>query len=306
MRSRPLIRCLAAMLCAGVWPPAAADVGDRYLSVNASRLTKADFEGLAGGGDVRTQDNQVAAAFARFARGDATIDFGLDYQYTRYKYNDVDSRNRDLHRVQMPVWFSMPYAGWQIRAHIAPGIFTSSNVLGDFFNRGSSDDLYVSGRLELKRQDAARAWLVGLAHDRSFGQSLSYPVAGLSLAPSDSVRLRLAWPDPAVDVTLSDRQALSFRVFPAGSQWHVRTDDFAQEFDYRFEAWRSQLTWNLGVFESVSVDVSLGYEFERAHFFTDDPGNRINATAKEQWLFAVGFRLGAGPLPLTHGYHLNR
>lgn len=300
------IHWLVVLLLMAMSTAAAAEIGDRYFSVNASRLPKADFEDLAGGGDVRTQDNQVAAAFLRITRGNATIDFGFDYQYTRYKYNDVDSRNRDLHRVQLPIWISAPYANWQLRAHIAPGIFTSSNVLGDFFNRGGSDDLYVSGRLEATRENPRSAWLLGIAHDRAFGRSLTYPVVGVNLSPSDSVQVRLAWPDPAVDITLSDRQSLSFRAFPAGNQWHVRTDDFAREFDYRFEAWRSQLTWNIGVFDAVSLDFSVGYEFDRAHFFTDDPGTRINATADDQWLFAIGFRLGHGPLPLTHGYHLNR
>ena len=286
--------------------PAGADVGERYFSANASRIDNADFQGLAPGADVRTKDNQVAAAFARISRGETTIDFGFDYQYTRYQYNNVDSRNRDLHRVQLPIWISAPRGRWQLHSHIAPGIFTSSNVLGDFFNRGGSDDLYVSARIEATQRDTARPWVLGIAHDRAFGKSMTYPVVGLKLSPSNSVDIRLAWPDPAIDVVLSARQALSLRVFPAGNKWHVRTDDFSQEFNYRFESWRSQFNWSIGVFDSVSLDFSIGYEFDRTHHFTDDLGVRINADADSQWLYAIGFRVGSGALPLTHGYHLNR
>jgi hypothetical protein len=299
-------RCLLAALALGFTTLAHADAADRYTAVNASRVPNADFQGLAPGADVRTKDNQVAFAFARLALDRATIDFGLDYQYTRYQYNDVDSRNRDLHRVQLPIWLSAPGDRWLLRAHIAPGIFTSSNVLGDFFNRGSSDDLYVTGRLELTRIDARTAWLIGVAHDRAFGESLTYPVVGVLLSPSETVDIRLAWPDPAIDVALTDRHSLSLRVFPAGNQWHVRTDDFSRDFDYRFEAWRSQLNWKVELPRSISIDVSIGYEFGRSHHWTDDPGNRLDATAGSQWLYAIGLRFGGGPLPLTHGYHLNR
>ena len=300
------VRCLFAAIVLAAVTTAAAGTSERYVAANASRIPNADFQGLGPGADVRTKDNQFAAAFAQISLDGATVDFGFDYQYTRYQYNEVDSRNRDLHRVQLPIWFSVPGERWQLRAHVAPGIFTSSNVLGDFFNRGSSDDLYVSGRVEATRVGAPVSWLIGIAHDRSFGESLTYPVLGLQLSPAESVDIRLAWPDPAVEFALNERQSLSLRVYPAGNQWHVRTDDFSREFDYRFEAWRSQFNWNIGIAGSFSLDLSIGYEFDRSHHWTDDPGARLDASADSQWLYAVGFRLGGGPLPLTHGYHLNR
>lgn len=307
MAFRTTLRLLAAACCLAAAIPAAADEpGRRYFSANASRVPEADFRELPPGNDVRTSDNQVAIAFARLSRESVTVDFGFDYQYTRYKYNELDSRNRDLHRVQFPVWVSAPVRNWDLRGHVAPGIFTSSNVLGDFFNRGSSDDLYASGRIEAERTGGSAGWLLGIAHDRSFGRSRTYPVVGINLLRGDSLEVRLAWPDPALRFRPNDRHALSLAVFPAGNQWHVRTDDFSREFDYRIEAWRSQLTWSFSAFRSTTVDLSLGYEFDRSHHLDDDPGSRVDASADDQWLFAIGFRFGDGPLPLTHGAHLNR
>lgn len=307
MAVETLIRSLALSCCLLAVARAAADEpGARYFSANGSRSPEADFRGLPPGNDVRTSDNQVAAAFLRLERDTYTLDFGFDYQYTRYKYNELDSRNRDLHRVQFPVWLSAPIHDWQLNAHVAPGIFTSSNVLGDFFNRGSSDDLYVTGRIEARQGNTSAGWILGLAHDRSFGRSRTYPVVGINLAASDTLELRLAWPDPALRFRPNERHALSLAVFPAGNQWHVRTDDFSRDFDYRIEAWRSQVTWSFRAFRSTTIDLSLGYEFDRSHHLDDDPGNRVDADADDQWLFAIGFRFGDGPLPLTHGAHLNR
>ena len=208
MALREVLTFLTATSCliATVQAPA-EEPGRRYFAANASRVPEADFRGLAPGSDVRTSDNQAAAAFARVSRKSVSIDFGFDYQYTRYKYNEVDSRNRDLHRVQFPVWFSAPFRNWQLRGHVAPGIFTSSNVLGDFFNRGSSDDLYASGRIEAERAGTSTRWIVGISHDRAFGRSRTYPVVGVKLSPDDSLDVRLVWPDPALHFRANDRQA---------------------------------------------------------------------------------------------------
>jgi len=302
------IRIVVAAACLLLAPaPGLGDEpGPSYLSGNASRVTAANLEGAGPGSRVAAEDSQAATAFTRFALGAATLDLGVDYQYTHYEYDAVDSRNRDLHRLQLPVWLSIPGDGWRIRAHAAPGIFTSSNVLKDFFDRGSRDDIYVSARIEASGADPSRPWIVGVAHDRAFGESTTYPVIGLNLAPRDGIDIRLAWPDPAIHIRPSDRHRVSLELFPAGSQWHVRTDDFTSEWDYRFEAWRSQLSLNLSLFEGTSLDLSLGYEFDRRHHFTDDQGIRIDARAESQWFFAIGFRLGNGSLPLAHGYHINR
>ncbi len=281
----------------------AAEAGAKYFAINASRLPTADLPPDA---TVSTEDTPIAVAFARFSAGAATIDLGFDWQHTRYEFEGIDSRNRDLHRVQFPIWIAAPMGKWQLQSVVAPSIFTSSNVLGDFFNRGSSDDLAVTARVELRGSSAHRPWVIGVAHDRSLGKSETYPVLGFAYEAGDDLALRLTWPDPGLRVRLAERQYGSFRLFPAGSQWHVRTDDFTREFDYRFEAWRSQFNWNVGFANNLSLDLSLGYEFGRSPHFTDRLGARINRDADDQWLFAVGFRWGDAPLPLTHGAHLNR
>lgn len=299
-----LLTYVTLLTCAAA-SPATDEPGKYYVAINASRVLEANFK-AAPGATIATEDTQVAAAFARFRYGKALIDVGFDYQYTHFDYEEVNSRDRDLHRVQLPVWFSVPGETWQVRGHVAPGIFTSSNVLGDFFKRGSSDDWYASARVEAIAAGASVPWLLGVAHDRSFGASKTYPVIGLSLAPNEAIDLRLAWPDPRIRVRFSERHAASLRVFPAGGKWHVRTDDFSEEFDYRFEAWRSQLGWNARLYKWLSLDLSVGYESDRSHKFDDTNGARIDASAGDEWFYAIGIRIGDAPLPLAHGAHLNR
>ncbi len=275
-----------------------------FLALSITRQPSADFSGAPPGASVSTKESQVFAGLHRFDAGAGTLDLGLDYQYTRYVYDGIDGRNRDLHRFQFPLRYRNSHGGWEIDGSVAPGISTSSNVLKEFFDAISSDDLFATARIEARRGGASRRWVIGIAYDRRFGAPRAYPIAGIELSPGDALDLRLAFPDSAFRYRWSDRQSLSGRLFPAGHQWHVMTDDFSAEFDYRVEGFRAQLGWSVRLWKAITLDVSGGYEFGRRHHLTDDLGVRIESAVEDQWLFLLGLRAGPAPLPYTHGGQL--
>lgn len=293
--------------CASGRQPASSSIEDGrppFLALSITRQPAADFASSPSPATVRTKENQVFAGFHRFATGRGTLDIGLDYQYTRYVYGGIDGRNRDLHRFQFPLRYQGDLGGWTIDGSFAPGISTSSNVLKEFFDQISGDDLFVTARLEGRRDWHSRNWVVGLAYDRRFGRPMVYPIVGIELSPSDALDVRLAFPDPGFRFRWSERQSLSGRLFPAGHQWHVMTDDFSAEFDYRVEGYRAQLGWSIRLWKKVTLDISGGYEFGRRHYLTDDLGVRIESDVDDQWLFLFGLRAGPAPLPYTHGSQL--
>jgi hypothetical protein len=284
--------------------PVAENGRPPFLALSITHQPAADFSDSPSPATIRTKENQVYAGFGRFAVADGTLDLGLDYQYTRYVYDGIDGRNRDLHRFQFPIRYQGTANGWKIDGSVAPGLSTSSNVLKEFFDQVSGDDLFATARLEGRRDWRSRNWIVGLAYDRTFGRPLVYPIAGVELSPGDALDLRLAFPDPGFRYRWSDRQTLSGRLFPAGHQWHIMTDDFSAEFDYRVEGFRAQLGWSVRLWKQVTLDISGGYEFGRKHYLTDDLGVRIESDVDDQWLFLVGLRAGPAPLPYAHGSQL--
>ncbi len=264
-------------------------------------LPASDFAGLASGAELEGMEHHL---FLRLFRADAAataFDIGLDYEYVRYEYTNVDSRNRDLHRLQIPVLFDSDFGSWRLRGFIAPGVSTSSNVFKDFLKRGSSDDAFVSARAAMHRGDTAREWFFGVAYDRSFGEPGIYPVGGVELTPTPALRIRLAFPDPGFELKLSGRQSLQGRVAPAGHQWRVVSDDFTSSFDYRVEALRAQLNWNYRIWRELSVDLSVGYESDREHQLADSSGTTLSSEGDSEWVFALGFRVGGESLPRAHG-----
>jgi hypothetical protein len=298
---------LAAAGCASTGRPAATPAADDpppFLALSITRQPPADFASSPSPATVRTKENQVFAGFHRFQAGRGTLDLGLDYQYTRYVYDGIDGRNRDLHRFQFPLRYQGELGGWTIDGNIAPGISTSSNVLKEFFDRISGDDLFTTARVEGRRKSSSRNWVLGLAYDRTFGRPLVYPIAGIEISPNDALDLRLAFPDPGFRYRRSDTQSFSGRLFPAGHQWHVMTNDFSSEFDYRVEGLRAQVGWSIRLWKQVRLDISGGYEFGRKHYLTDDLGVRIESDVDDQWLFLLGLRAGPAPFPYTHGSQL--
>ena len=152
------------------------------LAVLAARSPAADFRDLDEAADLTVTEEQVHVGRLRFSMAETDLDVAINYQYTRYEYEGIDGRNRDLHRLQVPIHFSRALEQWRLEGYVAPGVSTSSNVFKDLFNRGSSDDLFVSARLEGERKSAARNWIVGLAYDRIFGEPTLYPVVGVEIS----------------------------------------------------------------------------------------------------------------------------
>ena len=275
-----------------------------YLALSSTTVPNASFESPQAGSEVETAEFRISAGFYRFGNDSATVDVGLDYQYTRYQYDGINGRNRDLHWLQLPVGFATPAGLWQINGFVAPGVFTSSNVFQNLFDEGSGDDFSVSGRVEaLSPRKSNMHWLAGVAYDRSFGETNPYPVAGVVYRPSDKLRLRIAFPDSEFRYRASPRQSWTARVFPAGSEWHVVSDELATDFDYSTESWRGQVWWSYGLRPKLFLDLSLGYEFGRHFDFIDDTGTRIDTDVEDQFFFAFGLRFGRAPI--VYGQQLN-
>jgi hypothetical protein len=255
------------MASAPLSDPPVFDDKPPFLALSIARQPSADFAGAPSAASVRTKENQVYAGLYRFEAGNGTLDFGLDYQYTRYVYDGIDGRNRDLHRFEFPLRYRGALSGWRINGSIAPGLSTSSNVLKEFFDRISRDDLLVTARVEGRREWRSGNWVIGAAYNRAFGKPLLYPIAGIEFSPNEALDVRLAFPDSG--------------------------------FEYRISAGCSIRLW-----KQVTLDFGGGYEFARKHFLTDDRGVRIESEVDDQWLFLFGVRAGAAPLPYTHGSQL--
>lgn len=242
-------------------------------------------------GSVRTREYGLKLGIYRVERKHTRFDFTIDYQYSHLALGGIDSRNRDVHRLRFPVRFAAVSDRRLVRGYIAPGIATSSNVFKDFFNRGSSDDLTIDGRIEVG-STAPPGWIFGIAYDQSFGEPRLYPVAGIDLRPRDKLRVRVAYPDSGVWYRISDRHSLSARLFPSGERWRVVSDDFTSDFDLRREEWRTQLTWSMALGKRVALDVTAGHTFDRRLALTDRTGVRIHQNVSSEGFAEIGIRLG--------------
>jgi len=296
-RSRWLLFCC---LLAGA-PSLAADRGYPFTAASFTGVPESGFEFPELGSEVQSREYRLVLGLFEFDLGEVGLDLGADYQYTRYEYVGIEGRNRDLHRLQVPIGFDYRNRRWQLGGFVAPGVSTSSNIMKDLFDAGSGDDIIVTARLEGTTQAGEHLhWLAGLAYDRAFGQPAPYPVFGALYGPNETLTFRLAFPDPAIRYAPSQRQRLTVRLFPAGHAWHVFSEELNDDFDYEVEAWRARATWSLGFKNMIWLDLSAGYAFNRRHEFVDDRGRAIAVNTEDQFFASIGLRLGDAPIPYSN------
>jgi hypothetical protein len=208
--------------------------------------------------------------------------WGLEYVYTRYEYDNLAARNRDLHRVAAPVRWAWPGAFVQ-SFELRPVIATSSNIMRDLFSRGTADDLMLHGRLRLERAPSTTGagWSAGVSRDDALGGEKIYPeVAALWRTPAAEVGL--GWPRTWASYRPSPTWVLGFEIAPAGARWHVVRDDReGARSDYEVESWRGVASARWQPASGVQVQAQAGLEFDRRHRFEDDEGFRVDRTADD-------------------------
>ncbi len=265
----------AAILGCALAPPAIAQADPRGgVAAHEVDVREAAF------GDARIREREVGLglwspefAFDRFA-----FRMAADYAYTRYEFDGVPTRARDLHHLHVPLQWRGHDDRWRIV--LTPVIAASSNVFKDLLKRGSGDDFDLYGRWQVERwTDAALGWHVALVRDAAFGAPRLYPAAAL-LWRGERLSAALGLPESRVQWNARGNLALGAAVFPIGGRWHVVSDERGgAEFDYVARAWRGGVTADWSPWPRLKVSVQAGVEFARHYKFEDDTGAPVDRDA---------------------------
>lgn len=290
--TRPARRRLASVagfVLAAATPGLACGAPGAPLEIELGRgaLAAADF------GDARLSgtENRVAILGPSLPAGENEFRWALDYAYQRYEYKGLASRNRDLHRLEVPLsWHGDAALAWMLE--LRPVIASSSNVFKEIWSRGGSDDFMWHGRATLDRLPgkAGWGWRLGAVRDDAFGRESIYPVAAL-LRQYESTQLDLGWPVSRATLYVGHGIELGGLVAPVGARWHVISDERdGASFDYEVRAWRAGAILRWRPVGRFVLTTQLGLEFDRRHRLVDDKGATVNRAVDE----AAYFELSAG------------
>lgn len=239
-------------------------------------------------GDARLQGTANRLALRSSAESATHFRWGLDYAYQRYEYQGLASRNRDLHRLAVPL-------GWQVdgplpwSVELRPVIATSSNVFKDFLSRGSADDFMWHGRAAIERPPRGRewGWRLGVARDDGFGREAVYPVAAL-LRRYGGMFMELGWPVTRAMLQAGRGVELGGEIAPAGGRWHVVSDERdGARFDYEVRAWRAGAIARWRADRGFLLAARAGLEFDRRHRLEDDTGATVQRAVGEAMYVTV-------------------
>lgn len=265
---------------------------EKYFSIKHSRISWSDLPDISTSARTRVKQTGFDSVFAIAGKGTSNWSFGTNYAYTRYLYDGINSRNRDLHSITFPVTYTNEADQYSWSFHISPGIATSSNAFKDPLNRLEAEDFVTTGGFSTELA-VGKNWnvLLGARYDYRFGESKPYFIAGVMLSASENLTLRLAYPDSLFSVKLNDDIQLFTLLYPAGNQWHVHTDDFMQEFTYNAEGWRVETGLRWKVRRPLAVLFSAGYEFERHIGFDDESGVRLSSKIDNNIFYSVELKV---------------
>ena len=290
MARHRLLPLLAALMLAphASAQPRDASVQAHYLALDDARFGTARMDGFETGTARMAGFETGARAWTPTLRGGFAI--GADYLYTHYSYEGLPTRDRDLHRLAVPVEWSS-HGTTSVTLTATPTVATSSNVFQDLFSRGTGDDFELYARVTVQRgTEAGWGWLLGAAYDDRFGDPEPYPVVAMTYA-SERLALEVGWPRASAQWHANDAFDLGLEVEPAGTRWHVVSDERdGADFDYVVQAWRAALVANWRFAPRWHVAARIGSEFDRHHDFEDDTGARIDVDAQSAAFaaFALG------------------
>ena len=279
----------AGLMLAAATPGLAFGNPGAPLEIELARgsLATADF------GDARLSgtENRILVRGPSMPAGESEFRWTLDYAYQRYEYQGLPSRNRDLHRLEVPLtWQGDAALGWTLE--LRPVIASSSNVFKEIWSRGGSDDVMLHGQAIVERSPggAGWGWRLGATRDDAFGREAAYPVAAL-LRQYEGARIEVGWPVSRAMLDVGRAIELGGEVAPAGARWHVVSDERdGASFDYEVRAWRAGAILDWRSAGGFALKAQLGLEFDRRHRLEDDTGATVNRAVDE----AAYFELSAG------------
>jgi hypothetical protein len=284
VRLTSAVAVLLSLLVADPSPTAAAPGTPPEIALSRTSLATANF----GEARVRGTEHRLAIRGPSSQSSDVQFRWALDYSYQRYEYEGLPSRNRDLHRLELPLsWHGEAAYSWTVE--LRPVIASSSNVFKEIWSRSSSADFMLHGRAMLERSPggSGRGWRLGAARDDAFGRESIYPVVAF-LRQQGGARIELGWPVSRAILEAGRGIELGGELAPAGARWHVVSDERdGASFDYKVRAWRASAIVRSQLAGGLLLTTRAGLEFERRHRLEDDTGAAVNRGIGEATFFEL-------------------
>ncbi|MCC5870543.1 MAG: hypothetical protein JJU27_18750 [Gammaproteobacteria bacterium] len=271
LRQLPMAAVSCFVLAAAVAPPAFG--GPRPgLSLTFMQTDGAAFPTRPA--TLRSRVQGASVGVEVMARDSWALHAGAVYAYTRHEYEEVAGRNRDLHRLLLPISLQLDRPGGEHRVTLTPVAATSSNVFKDLLNQGRGEDWQWHGAWRWQAPEVAGwRWQTGLARSAELGRLAWVPEVGASLRSGDWY-VSLVLPRPELRYQLRADTTLVAGLRPAGGQWRVRSDEQAgRRFDYRVREWETGMAMEWRPLAALAVSAELGMLLQRRHQFIDDAGD---------------------------------
>ena len=190
---------------------------------------------------------------------------GGHYQVTRYELDNLNA-DKNLHVLELPITLLRQKNEWTYITRLSPGLHSD-------FDELDSNDLLVTARfVATKKRSENLTWVIGAAVDRSFGDTMLYPVIGAQYWPSQRTLFKLVLPRLEIRHALSSKTILFWHLKPSGGKWNVTVKNMNKDFNVTTDAVRTSLGAEINLSDFGWLKVEAGREVNRSIELVDEAG----------------------------------
>lgn len=254
---------------------------------------QADFkaDGYTGDseGDPSVTVNQIqaGASYPLYLGESFRLMSGAELSGYQFMFSSVELNDINTYDISIP--FNAMYTvneKWMLMAILSPGIHSDLEKVNhnDFktsflllANYSYSDQLKLSA---------------GAAYSRIFGDDEYFPAAGLTWTPNDTWAVRLIFPRPGIEYTVSDRLRFSLGAGPAGGKWNIedpRKDrNNGKEYTFEFDGWRLGAGVEYDLSDRWSITADVGTTLRRSYCIENDDETLLDSDVDDTFGVRIG------------------
>lgn len=229
-------------------------------------------------GRVGIHEVSLMAPLASFPIDNVTFAAGAWAGWTRLAFSGhPDIEAEDLYGIAAMLAVSQSStSGWSWSALAMPGYNT------DFRKGRTGEGKVILHGIAEYPMNARWRLLLGAAYDTAFGEPQIYPVGGVDWRASETLRLRLAFPAPAVYWAPAKNAGVFAILQPAGDRWIVNDDDAGEQV-FLIESWRAGLGMEHRLFGALWLRASGGMDFGRRYEVRSGERSLLDEEVDDTW-----------------------
>lgn len=215
--------------------------------------------------DISQEDVELHGVFGKKDFSDKSF---LVYSFRTHKQSFEVKENQaqlhrsriDLYQIDFPITYIRNDTNWLQVLRVAPGVYSDLKEID-----GRDFDVATS-YLATYKNDRHLQWIIGLSHNRQFGEEITFPLFGFKFRPNDSLLIGAILPRVYILYAIDRSHLTQFTISPAGNKWNIlreQNETTDQSVNISYRSFRAGVSYEYMLPNLLSIKMEIGQIFGR-------------------------------------------